>query len=251
MNASLPSKELYHILLAYRRKHSDLYTYISAHARLNIIFNIVKQFSIDTNIDDLTKSLQALDGGNIDVYNIMASEMELIYTTACFDSFLTDFTKLCVISNPNIFLKQSNFSTTTLFSRAVNDIINDSVKQIIIDWSRDGFTERIKKLQTKLGIDFRIDDDEYRALVRWARVRNQMVHEKSFLDIKVDSNLRPLIIIKHLENDDIAKRDDATNLHFNIVAKIIDSSLFLCDPPPTNAEIFHTAIADLRRGFLI
>jgi hypothetical protein len=64
---------------------------------------------------------QLIDASKRKTLERFMSEMELVYNTASFDSFLTDLTHLSIIAKPNKFLKAKSISISDALDSQMNE----------------------------------------------------------------------------------------------------------------------------------
>jgi hypothetical protein len=94
-----------------------------------------------------------------------------------------------------------------------------------LDIGKRGFIERIKHLQEKLEINIDLSEDENEALVKWSRIRNALVHDRSTHKISIGNDFNLLLEAKENASDAVTDGNTALFVFNSVAAKLFRSTL--------------------------
>jgi len=179
-------------------------------------------------VPNLKQSIEKIDKESLSTYTRMVSEMELIYATASFDTFLTDIARFCVVSMPNMFLKSKSIPASTVLADSFNATLNKVVDEVVFDMARRSLSERIKYLGDRLSVDFGVTDDQLNTLRKWTAVRNSLMHDRSIRELSFGPDLKLSFTKKAVDTEVTAERDRAIETHGAVVVKLFLGLLKFC-----------------------
>jgi hypothetical protein len=113
----------------------------------------------------------------------------LVYSTAIFDTFLSDATKFLIYLNPgpyrdNLAVSYEEVEGAKSISDLRKKVIDKKVRQI----SYRSFRERLKELKRAYGLILNLSNEQIALLEDISSVRNAIAHDQSFLDLGFDED---------------------------------------------------------------
>lgn len=220
----------------------SLLNYVSAQSRLSVLHLQVQihqlQHPEDEFIkrDDVVSTLNQLDKERMDTYHQFGAEMELIYATSSFDTFLSDVTRVCIMSLPRLFLKSKSIAVSYVLGPNLVETLNQAVNELLREISRKSFQERISYLSDKLGVKFQIPEGDLAVLREWSQVRNALMHDRSITELRFSDKLKPKIIRKPPTKAVVFDRDKAVRAHISVMKMISAEVSSLCEDGAMKVE---------------
>jgi hypothetical protein len=151
-------------------------------------FSVYRQKIVLHN--DLFKSVIEENDRALRHFVRISREMEIVYRLAIFDALLSNITRYALAARPEKAVGQAQMYVGKLINSTKSAIINSHIESKVKSIGTGSFVERVKALQSIMGVPIEFNDETKEKLRQISRIRNEIVHTAgSAYGFSLDENM--------------------------------------------------------------
>ena len=139
--------------------------------------------------EDWRKVLEELHSVTYDEYDsfkYVGNFGHLVFATTLLDSFLTDTTRFIFLMLPASIGKAQGITVSDIVAaKSTEELLRAAVEKRVRDVSYRSFCDRVQYLNEQYGLEVSLSPDVASDLEHFSGVRNVMIHDQAFYDLRV------------------------------------------------------------------
>lgn len=123
-----------------------------------------------------------------DAFVYVSNVRFLVYQTTLFDTFIQDTIEVLLCLYPQSIRESAVSFERVLKAGSREELVNAAIKAKVRDLGFESFSERLKWLQKRFGVDLKLSEEASAEIAHLSDVRDSIVHDQGFFDFFIDRN---------------------------------------------------------------